>query len=750
MAAAEQPSAPVTDRLRRVAKALKPDRLIPGVAAGVVAGVINVIVAISLAALIFAGDLSSFVSQGIGLILLGGIVALVVTGLLSSFPGTLTATQDAPGAILAVLAVAILKALPADTPSLERFMTVAGAMATASLLTGLGFILLGQFRLGALVRFLPYPVVGGFLAGTGWLLVTGGVGVMAGISFNPAQAGILFQPSLLIRWIPGVILALVMLILLNRFSYFWLLPGMLLAAAALFGIVAWLSGMSLAEASAQGWLLGPFQSQSLWYVWRPADLGLVHWGAIWAQTGNLASIVLMSVVALLLNASGIELVIKRDLDLNRELWAVGAGNLLGGLAGGTVSYHALADTVLNYRVSRGSRVAVWAAAGFAAVALFFGAAVLSYIPRVVLGALLALLGLSFLYEWVYLARTRFPRLDYLVIWLILIVIAAVGFLQGVGVGLLAAIALFVVNYSRVDVVKRVLSGAEYQSRVSRSVLQRWALLQHGNEIYVLQLQGFVFFGTANKLLEQVCGRLGQSGIPPLRFVVFDFARVTGLDSTALLRFAKMKQVALEAGVKLLVTGPSSETRRQLEQGGFVTEAEGGALVFPDLDHGVAWCEEQILEKAGLLTGQDSLPLQASFQALLPEVDNLTNLFHYLVRQEVEAGACLMRQGDAPDYIYFVESGQVTARLEQVAQTPVRLETMRGGHVLGEIGFYLGKERTATVVADEPSVVYSLSSADLARMEREDPQAASAFHKIVVRLLAERATHLIRAVNALQR
>ena len=104
MSAARQASTPVTDRLRRAAAALKLHRLLPGVAAGVVAGVINVIVAISLAALIFAGDLSGFVSQGIGLILLGGIVALIVTGLLSSFSGTLTATQDTPGAILAVLA----------------------------------------------------------------------------------------------------------------------------------------------------------------------------------------------------------------------------------------------------------------------------------------------------------------------------------------------------------------------------------------------------------------------------------------------------------------------------------------------------------------------------------------------------------------------------------------------------------------------------------------------------------------------
>ncbi len=744
------PSNPATTLSAQLAAELKPERLISGLAAGLVASVINVIVGISLAALIFAGELSGFVSQAIGLILLGGIVAVIVTGLLSSHSGTICATQDAPAAILAVLAGAILRALPAATPAEEKFMTVAAAVAAASLITGLGFVLLGQFKLGALVRFLPYPVVGGFLAGTGWLLVTGGVGVMADVSFNLAQPGALFQPGVLIRWAPGVVLAVGMLALLNRYDYFWLLPGMLLAIAALFAGAVWLSGLTFSQVGAQGWLLGPFQSGSLWHVWQPSDLSLVHWTAIGSQAGNLASIVLVSVVALLLNASGIELVIRQDLDLNQELRAVGVSNLLGALVGGTVSYHALADTVLNYRASRGSRVAVFATAAFVALALLFGAAVLSYIPKLVLGALLVLLGLSFLYEWVYQAWSKFPKVDYLVIWLILIVIATVGYLQGVGVGLLAAIGLFVVNYSRVDVVKRALSGAEFQSRVTRSASQRRTLLEHGDELYILQLQGFVFFGTANKLLEHVRQRLSRPGAVPLGFVVLDFAQVTGLDSTALLRFAKIRQVAHTAGVILLVTGASAQVRRQLERGDFISKAEGGAFVFQDLDHGVEWCEERILSKAGMLSGKCGPTLQAQFQALLPEAGELANLFQYLERHEVEAGACLMHQGKAPDYLYFVESGQVTARLEENAQAPVRLETMRGGHVLGEIGFYLGEERTATVVADEPSIVYSLSSTELENMEQHDPEAASTFHKLIVHLLAERAVHLIRVVNALQR
>ncbi len=110
----------------------------------------------------------------------------------------------------------------------------------------------------------------------------------------------------------------------------------------------------------------------------------------------------------------------------------------------------------------------------------------------------------------------------------------------------------------------------------------------------------------------------------------------------------------------------------------------------------------------------------------------------------------MHERDMADYVYFLTAGQLTARLDQGNAAPVRLETMRAGHVVGEIGFYLGKERTAAVVADEPSTVYRISAASLERLEREAPKIASAFHGMLARLLAERAGHLIVVVNSLQR
>jgi SulP family sulfate permease len=118
--------------------------------------------------------------------------------------------------------------------------------------------------------------------------------------------------------------------------------------------------------------------------------------------------------------------------------------------------------------------------------------------------------------------------------------------------------------------------------------------------------------------------------------------------------------------------------------------------------------------------------------------------------DVDLGFHLMKQGAPPEFLYFIESGQVTAQLEFPDRNPVRLETMRGGNVVGEIGFYLNQPRTATVIADEPSTIYRLSMQALKQMEQDDHETAVIFHRGMIRLVSERLTRSVNTVNALQR
>ncbi len=736
----------VSPFLAEIGKEFRWARLLPSLTMGLIIGLVELMLAISFAALIFNGPLSPFLPNGIGFALVGAIITGTAVALLTSAPGAIGGNQDAPAAIIAVASVAIAGAMPPAAGERELYVTVVVTIGIATALTGLFFYGLAHYGLGNLVRFLPYPVVGGFLAGTGWLLVMGAISVMVDVTPSLDQLPLLLQPEQLMRWLPGVLLAVVFVLILKRIDHVLAVPAIVMGAVAIFYAVAALGGQSVAALSANGWLLGPFPDENLWQPLAMADLALVHWPAVLGQAVNIGTVMLMSTVALLLNASGLELARGMDVSLNRELRAAGIGNLLGGGVGGLVGFQQLSLSVMNENVGSGSRLAGLFAGALGALVLLAGASTLSMFPKVVLGGLLFFLGLSFLLEWLVETWSTLPRMDYAVILLIVVVTAAIGFMEAVGVGLLVAVILFVIKYSRTEVIRDELTCRQLQSRVTRSPGARRIIEAAGDHLSILRLQGFVFFGTAAQLVTRVRRRMEDPNQPALRFLLLDFRHVTGSDSTALLYFAKMAQLAERHHITLVLTEPSPAMQRQLDAG---IAKNDTIRVFPDLDRGLEWCEEQLLATT-VRPGRVQDGLQHEIGRTLASEETAASLLAYFERQELEKGHTLMRQGDAPDALYFVESGQMTAYLEQDGGKVVRLQTMRGWNVLGEIGFFLDNERTATVVTDAPAVVYHLSREALAMMCDKDPEAATALHQVIVRLLAARVVHLVGAVDALRR
>ncbi len=722
--------------------------LIPTLTSAVLTGLITIAYAISFAALAF-GEQPGITSRGIGLALGGAVVIRLIIAVAGSRAGIMASPQDVPAAILGLITGGIIGSFPAEASTQEIFITVITAVIITDLIIGLFLLMLGYFQLGELIRFLPYPVIGGFLAGTGWLLMTGGLGVMTSLSMNLGKLPMLAQTHYLPYWLPGLAFAIILFVVLKHFNHFAILPSLLLGTIALFYLVVWVSGASVTQVMDQGWLMGPFPQTNMWEPVNFADFSQVRWSLIWAQSGNIATVLLISVVALLLNATGLELIYQESLDLNKELRTAGWGNLAMALLGGIPGFHGVSLSALHHKIGSKGRIAGVLSAVVILFALLFGTTLLALVPRLLIGGIVTYLGLGLLYQWLYEAWFNFSTIEYLIILTILLVIATIGFLEGVVLGTILALILFVVNYSRINVIKHALSGANYQSRVTRNQQQRNLLNEEGAALYILELQGFIFFGTANTLLKEVSERLMTKGLPRLRFVLLDFRQVTGLDSTALLGFAKIKQLAKKQDVLLIFTDLAPAIKHKLVS---AKEKDNSDVIrlFSDLDHGLEWCENEILQTAGISLYGDHENLLAQLQAILPQAPNLTDLLGYFERLEVDQGYYLMKQGDRPDDLFFVERGQVTAQLEYPDREPLRLETMRGGRVVGEIGFYLSSDRTAAVVTDEPSVIYRFSLGTLTEIEKSDPAAASTFHQIIVHLLSHRLTHLITTVKALQR
>ena len=727
----------------------QPKRLVSSLTAGLIVGITDVSVEISLAALIFSGILAPYVAQGIGFVLFGAFTILIIGALTSSIPGAMTIPQDTPAAILALIAAGVVGKMSGTATLEETYRTVIAAIIITTLLAGLIFILFGRFKLSGFARFIPYPVVGGFLAGTGWLLAKGAFSVMTDMPLTLKDFPGLFRTDILVHWLPGLIFGLALLLILRRSSHFLIIPGMLALGIGLFYLALALAGIPVSQAAQAGWLLGPFEQEALFQPLTPAAITQVNWPAILSQLDKIGAVIALSLISLLLNVSALEVEVKEDIDMNRELGAAGLANLVAGLFGSPVGYQALSLTVLAHHINAKNRLAGVFTALVCGGTLLLGASLISYFPKPVLGGILLFMGLSFLVEWVIDARRRLPSIDYLLVLMILVAIASIGFLEGIAIGVLAAVVMFVVSYSQINAVKNTLSGGNYRSKVERPLVHRQALQERGGEIFILRMQGFIFFGTAQKLLDLIKERLGDSNRPRLRYVILDFRQVVLIDSSAVFSITRMRQLAESQHFHMVWTNLSASIQQLLEKGGLVDESDDSFIILPTLDHGLEWCENQILAEHGVtdLTGFIE-KMEHQLKRVIPDSRDVKRLMGYLEKEDVEEGDYLMRQGDQPDEMYFIESGLVSAQLELPDGKTLRLISMRGGTTVGEMGMYLGIERTASVVANRKSVVYRLSRDALDKMEKDDPKVAALLHQWIARLLAERLAENNRTIEAL--
>ncbi|MDZ4132480.1 MAG: SulP family inorganic anion transporter, partial [Dethiobacteria bacterium] len=274
---------------QEIGEDLRSEKLLPGLSAGLVVSLMTIVILVSFASIIFTGPLESHVSKGIGMLIAGSLVFVLVTTLLSSIRSVVAISQDAPVALFAGVAAAISVAI-GRPEEVETFITIVVGLILSGILTGICFYLIGRFKLAELFRFIPYPVVSGFLAGTGWLLTKGSLEVMTGISLSPATLTTYLAGSTMLLWLPGAAYALTLFFLLRRFSHFLILPGSLILAIALYYTALWGSGLTITGARELGMLYHPFAESALWPSFSAVNFLQVNWPVIIRQLPSIALI----------------------------------------------------------------------------------------------------------------------------------------------------------------------------------------------------------------------------------------------------------------------------------------------------------------------------------------------------------------------------------------------------------------------------------------------------------------------------
>lgn len=680
-----------------------------------------------------------FVAAGISTLIATAVVAGSVFSLLSNCRPVVAMPDDDTAPILALMGMLVVSSFPAGTPPEVLFITAFGALAFATLMTGIALAILGFFKLGSLVRYLPYSVMGGYFAGAGLLLIQGAIRVTSGSSVsNVSDLRLLVDPEMIWRWSPAILVALLIRLAVKYWHQSVAVPGSLILQMGLFFVVALLAGLTPDQLMETGWLVGPFPEirPTLWNPVLVEHIEDIQWHLVFAHSSGIGTIMLLAAISLMLTASGLSVIQRENHDINQELASAGLANTVSGLTGGFVALPSMSQTELAMQVGapKGRLVGLVVAA-LCAVILFFGMGMIAWIPKILLSGLLMYLGGTLLERWLLDARAKLPMFEFLVVVIIVVVVALVGFLEGVVVGLLCAIVLFVVNSSRINVVRYALTGRERRSNVERNTLEEKYLRDNGEGTLILKLQGYLFFGTAAALVKQIEQRLEDNAKPPLCYAALDFAQVTDMDSSAALSFMKLAQEAAKSNFFLLLTGLKPQMQERLKGDWFDGESTSYVQIVPDLDHGIEWCEEHMLQEQAF--AQDEAGIIEQVAAFLPEPGDHLILMEYLTHRDVEPGDVLARQGEPSDEMFLLQSCSASVFLETDSGKRHRIRRAGTGTIFGEVGFYLGTTRTATVAIDTSGELYILTQEANSRLEAEHPHIAAALHKFMIRVITRR-------------
>ncbi|HET7236917.1 MAG TPA: hypothetical protein VFK59_10860, partial [Actinomycetota bacterium] len=229
--------------------------------AGVIIGAVETILVVAFAALVFGGYIESYLADGIGLYLGAAVLTLAILAWRAGSRGVVGGLQASVAAVLAVVAAST--ALDTFGGTSRAFLTVVAVTLVVTVLCGVAFSVLGTLRRGNLIRFVPYPVVGGFLAGTGWLLFKGGVYVASGVLPTLDTFGDLLPWSAVQLWLPAVALGLLLLVATRLIKRPLVIPVVLVIGLVGFVLGMVVTGSSLEAAKAGRWFLGPFDDVRL-------------------------------------------------------------------------------------------------------------------------------------------------------------------------------------------------------------------------------------------------------------------------------------------------------------------------------------------------------------------------------------------------------------------------------------------------------------------------------------------------------
>jgi sulfate permease, SulP family len=688
-----------------------------------------------------------------GLGALAGILGTVALGVVApAFGGTnrlITAPCAPAAAVLAAFAIHLVQ--QGTNPSIIILMlTVLG------LLTGIIQILLGTVGIGKLIRYIPYPVVSGYLSGVGLIIIGSQIPKLLGLSGGTPWWQALLSTD---QWqwqgiLVGLVTAMVMLLAPRATK---LLPavilGLIAGIATYFGLA--LLDRTLLVIAGNSLIIGPLAGDASGVmeavVGRWQDLGELKLGEIGHLLVPALTLAVLLSIDTLKSCVVLDAITRSRHDSDRELKAQGLGNIASACIGGMPGAGQMGATMVNYSSGGQTRASGIFEGLFALVAFLLLSPFIAWIPVASLAGILIVVGARMI-DWhsLHLLKSPWTRFDFAVI--AAVVATAIGFslIAASGIGIALAMILFIREQLSSTVIRRKGYGGSRFSRQRRSRSEMKILEQQGDRTVILELQGSLFFGTKDQLYSALEPELSKC-----TYFILDMRRVQAVDVSVAHILAQIRDTVMERQAFLIFTGLPQSLPNGLNVADYFDQMEittftSHVKVFPDVDDALEWVEDQILGKDPLEQA-DEPPLELHEMELFKErkEETLTDLETCLEQRAYKAGERIFAVGDEGDELFLIRRGSVRIVLPVQGTAGHHLVSYGRGGFFGGMSFLDRQPRATDAVAFTDVDLFVLKRSQFETLNEEHKRLAVNLLEAIAGVLATRLRYSHMEMAALR-
>lgn len=685
---------------------------------------------------------------------LAGIIGVTVIGLVAATLGGTDRLISAPCAPAAAVlsAFSLDMSQRGDAPGLTVLLLIMVGVLAGVLQTALGLM-----RVGSLIRYIPYPVVSGYLTGVGLIIIGSQIPKFFGVADGIPWFQALVTPTLW-DWRSLLIGTVTACVAISAPRLTRRIPGIILGIAA--GIFVFMT-LAAVDPELRALADNPLVIGSLAVAgdgfltslagrWREIkSLGFGHLGVVAGTALTLA--VLLSIDTLKTCVVLDKLTHSRH-NSNRELIAQGVANIASNALGGISGAGQMGATLIGLNSGSSTRTAGILEGLFSLFAALILSSYISWIPVATLAGVLIVIGIRMIdRQPLRLIESRSTILDFCAVLAVVLVAIFIDLIAASGVGVGLAMILFVREQINVSALRFKLELSQTSSSWHRPERELVILEEKGNQAVIFELQGSLFFGNTYQLYADL-----EHEIRARSYVLIDLKRVQSIDVTAAQLFKQIRDTIKERGAILVLSGirenhPSGRNLHEfLGQSGLWHAKSKTVRIFPELDAAITWVEDRLLgEEEFLVEDEVPMPLQEMEIFSGHKEETLSNLEAYMETRHYHAGETIYSRGDPGDELFWVRRGTVRLVASLEANKKKTVASFGRGDLFGSMAFMERKTRPHDAIAVAETEVYVLARDKFQQITDNHKRLAFNMVNAMAHTLSARLRHLERKYAMLQ-